>query len=368
MLWGHLSCLICDESINRNGSLSCQCTPTTLYRNLPVAPITSPQRLSSNPASKDPQFLDENELTADLIRYNKEKLEYNQALDLDEEIETDFEEQGDFRIGEKRGEAIAPINDCLDERRCEQAWQRYRTNHPAWNRANAPKDGLGPGSFHRFLELPFELRALVYEYALPNARQIRQWQLFYETGASDGLVDMRPLDTRFLAVNRQLHHEALRAMYLSNTFVVDIDGSNDVPLFIEKTTGTLAPRPTAYIKRWHLIIIFTDPRKEPSITHQLRKVHDIMRQCYSLDSVRFTCVATFPFADGSPLPLPHIESMLRMFEDVRPVKEVVFTNNIQGQVGRFNRRFRTDDKRFEICRASKNVRRTIEASMTNSNS
>ncbi|KAI4273310.1 MAG: hypothetical protein LQ337_004714 [Flavoplaca oasis] len=106
MLWGHLSCLICDESINRNGSLTCQCTPTTLYRNLPVAPITSQERLSSNPASKDPQSLDEKEFTTDLIRCNKEKLAYDQALDLDEEIKTVYEDQGDFHIGDK---SIAPM-------------------------------------------------------------------------------------------------------------------------------------------------------------------------------------------------------------------------------------------------------------------
>ena len=256
------------------------------------------------------KFPEENEYLAASAQYDKEKIEYNQSLDLDEEIETDFEEEGDFPMDHKRGLAIAKVNDCLEERRCEQAWQRYRTDHHTF--AQSPRDGTSPRTFHRFLDLPLELRNLVYTFALPQAHhEVRQWQFIYEIGAIDGFAGLRPLDTRLLAVNRQLCFEGLRTLYSSNTFVVDIDGCPDsMPLFIRKSLGSLDSSPTIYIRRWHLIIVFTHPAQKCRVLSQLQKVHDVMRQFKVLESVRFSWITISKTHDGYQQLQREYESML----------------------------------------------------------
>ncbi|KAL9614310.1 MAG: hypothetical protein Q9167_001193 [Letrouitia subvulpina] len=354
--WGSMICTWCDEPVNSDGNLSCTCVSgqklsKTLYRVEPAAPTSAArifhnQRLRNADPAQTIQWhesveafrsLSERERTMwnskafdEVKRYEKEKEEYNQSLDLDEDILTDEESEAQHEcengyIEERQG---------LQRLRCEQLWSRYRRDHERFNNTiRNPSNITGPGCFHRFGELPVEIRDRIYEFILQIPRLkmgLRQWQLIYESNSYDHgshliYTDLLPLDTRILAANRQVYLEALNVLYASNSFVVDVTRGSVLPNFVARATGLEAPYPTSRIRRWHIRLVFTNVDDKSTISWQLDEIRKVMSHCLILEEVRFSWITVPHYWSELPQLVQEYDAMLESFYTIHSVGQVVFT-------------------------------------------
>ncbi|KAI4178877.1 MAG: hypothetical protein L6R41_008169, partial [Letrouitia leprolyta] len=305
-IWGEEKCTFCDAPVAKDGSLTCNCSSKLVYREEP-APPASAIRLYYALGTKHESWVDalaafdhlpaedrahwNKQAAADRKRFQQEKRAYNDNLRLDEEILTDKEAEDECECGN----GFDDIRVALQRRRCEQRWSRYRRDHPRFNATvKATDQAVGPGTFHRFLDLPVEIRDQIYAHLFDGAGNgggLRQWQLEYETTGPDPelrFTHLHPLDTRILATCHQIYAESLDALYSNTCFVVDIARSSIPPLFIQHPTGIVAPRPTAKIRRWHVQLTLTNLRHLDMIRPQVVALRDVMKQCDRLDEVRFT--------------------------------------------------------------------------------
>ncbi|KAI4132826.1 MAG: hypothetical protein LQ338_000530 [Usnochroma carphineum] len=297
----------------------------------------------------------ETRAVADRARFEQEKRDYNNTIDLEEEINSDNEAMDDFECGNGvQGKRLATL-----KRRCEQQWARYRRDHPKFNQSyKAPEQAVGPGYLKRFMELPVEIRNQIYAYTLPSyrdGRALRQWQLTYEIDDIDDddqlrFTDLQPLDTRILAVSREVYAGALDMLYSTNCFTVDIAMASALPLFIQDATGLSPPRPTSRIRRWHIRLTSADVRQLNITWPQLFAVRNVMKQCVHLDEVRFTWLSGphLHYSGKVCRWIRKYDGMLKLFEDVRGVGNVVFTDTFS---------------EAEPCLASEKVRKAVKASM-----
>ncbi|KAL8730162.1 MAG: hypothetical protein Q9166_004245 [cf. Caloplaca sp. 2 TL-2023] len=355
MAWGEEKCVFCDEVVDHQGTTTCKCPSRMTYRKEPEAPASA-MHLWYHEAShthtnwhdaivaferlpaQDRSIWEERAL-ADRVRYEREKREYNEKLDLDEEILMDKEEEHEMECGN----GVAQIREALQQRRCEQQWARYRRDHIRYNQTvKAPDQGIGPGYFHRFMDLPVEIRDQIYNHLFHISdwsEELRHWQLEYESADIDVVLrctHLQPLDTRILAANRQLYVEALDVLYSSRIFTIDIARASTLPLFVKKATGTSAPRPTSKIRRWHIKLTFTDITHKDAIRSQLKAVRNVMKDCIRLDEVRFTWVGVPYYWSELEGLRKEINSMLGMFKDVRGVGRVIYTESLS-EVERTNK-------------------------------
>ncbi|KAL8669612.1 MAG: hypothetical protein Q9168_005808, partial [Polycauliona sp. 1 TL-2023] len=279
--WGEEKCIFCELPIHNDGSSACQCRGGRLiYRKEPSAPKSS-IRIYYDTQRGEPSapcnwqeaqrtFWElpdekrrvwERKAEDEQRRFETEKREYNGQLELEEEILTDEEKEGDMECGN----GVAQIRSDLQRRRCEQRWARYRRDyhHPQLGQSPTPVPPYT--TFPHFLELPPEIRLQIYTHLFSpstTSTDLRHWQLPYETTFDNTpelhFTYLHPLDTRILAASPLIHTEALHALYSTRTFVVDISRASTPPLFLSQSTGSLPPRPTQKIRRWHIRITFTD--------------------------------------------------------------------------------------------------------------
>ncbi|KAL9576073.1 MAG: hypothetical protein Q9212_007409 [Teloschistes hypoglaucus] len=378
MAWGEERCALCDATVNGNGCLPCDCDPKIIYRKEPGAPVSALGLFSIqghsdihwreaielfNRLSAEDREEWEEKARLDCQRYEKEKTEYNGILRLDDEILTDEE-------AEKDCECETDLMDMRRERqrrRCEQTWVRYRRGHPAFNKSVMPSaESVGPGNFPRFLELPQEIRDRIYRHYFNDrgiCRELRQWQLEYECYKVDRdvvFIDLKPLDTRILAINHQAHAEALDFLYSyrKHCFVVNMSEASILPSFVRHSTGIEAPRPTSRIKQWHIYISFTDLRQVKRMTAQLQQLRNVMEQCNNIERVKFTWV-TVPrhWHEVQGLEEPYGE-MLEVFKSLRGVGRVEFTEHLENRKdGRFVRGW--DNVRLADSRVNNAVREAM---------
>lgn len=151
--------------------------------------------------------------------------------------------------------------------------------------------------FHRFQDLPPEIRVQVYSHVFDAPRStktLRQWQLEYESAnieAALRFTHLQPLDTRILAVSRKIYAEALEVLYSSRCFTINITRASVPPLFVREATGSVPPRPTSKIRRWHIQLTFTDISHKELVIPQVKLIHDVMKDCISLEEVRFSWIS-----------------------------------------------------------------------------
>lgn len=268
-------------------------------------------------------------------RYEREKEEYNRSLDLDEDILTDHESEAQHECGNGYMEE----REGLQRLRCEQLWSRYRRDHERFNNTvRCLSNSTGPGCFHRFGELPVEIRDRIYEFVLQISRHktgLRQWQLIYESNNYDFssrsiYTNLLPLDTRILAANRQIYLEALDILYASNSFVVDVTRGSVLPNFIARATGLEAPYPASRIRRWHIRLIFTNVNDKPIISSQLDEIRKVMGHCLVLKEVRFSWITVPYYWSELPQLVQEYDAMLESFCTICGVDQVVFTEKLTG--------------------------------------
>ncbi|KAL8705360.1 MAG: hypothetical protein Q9201_001516 [Fulgogasparrea decipioides] len=348
MAWGQEKCTFCDAPVNSARDLTCGCLPKVLYRKEPRPPIPTFRRflIHENRVSgtRRVDFVNqfnslpledrkhwEQKYAEDRERYKREKEEYNEALRLDDEILTDKEAEDDCECGN----AVWDIRTEPQRRRCEQTWTRYRRDHHKFNQTRKfPAEVVGPGSFHQFAHLPAEIRNRIYYFVFndaDDATELREWQLEFEACNIDSerqFTHLQPLDARILAVNRRVHVEALDILYSSKCFVVDISRSSDLPGFVQCSTGTHAPRPTSKIRRWHILITFTDIAQDFGI--QLRDLCNAMKRCIRLDEVRFTWISVPHYWGEIAALVKAYGQMLQTFTELRGVRKVIFTERCPG--------------------------------------
>ena len=297
-------------------------------------------------------------------RYEQEKREYNDTLNLEDDILPDQKAIDECECGSGDND-IKVKNARL---RCEQNWTRFRRDHANFNQGHhAPEQGVDSCSFNRFKELPGEIKNQIYRHVLCGShtrREIRQWQLYYESRKIPfelRFTDLQPLDTRILVASREVYNSALQELYSVNTFVVDISKANATPLFVRDATSSLSPRPTSKIRRWHIRLSYRRTEDEELIMPQIIAVRDAMKQCASLEEIRFTWICS---SDGwtAPLDLIHsYDSMLKQFLDVRGVRKVSFTEEFfEEDLGRINKWL---DGWGDLQMASQDVREIVKASM-----
>lgn len=271
----------------------------------------------------------------EMKRYEKEKEEYNQSLDLDEDILTDHESEAQHECGNGYMEE----REGLQRLRCEQLWSRYRRDHERFNNTiRCPSNMTGPGCFHRFGELPAEIRDRIYEFVLQISSSkmgLRQWQLIYESnnyhlGSHLIYTNLLPLDTRILAANQQVYSEALNILYASNSFVVDVTRGSILPNFVARATGLEAPHPTSRIRRWHIRLIFTNVDDKPVISSQLDEIRKVMSHCLVLEEVRFSWITVPHYWSELPQLVQEYDAMLESFCTIHGVGQVVFTETFTG--------------------------------------
>ncbi|KAL8696055.1 MAG: hypothetical protein Q9224_002995, partial [Gallowayella concinna] len=342
MAWGEEKCMFCDELINRDGTTACECLSRVTYRKEPEGPMSATRLFYKQGPSPDSWqdactfFMNlpiedrkhwERRASADRSRYECEKKEYNEQLNLDDEILTDKEEED----GMECGNGVAEIRQALQRRRCEQEWSRYRQDHPRFNRPlyTSSHKTSAPDTFHPFLSLPTEIRDQIYTHYFSPSRsssnnEIRQWHLLYESATHEPelrFTHLHPLDTRLLATTRQIYTEALEILYSSKTFIVDIARASVPPLFIADAHDdeNAPPRPTAKIRKWHIRLTFTDLTHKNSILPQLKLVHDALASCARIDEVRFTWITVPDYWTELPHLREEYDKMLESFGDLRGV-------------------------------------------------
>ncbi len=380
MAWGDEKCMWCEKLVNGDLTSACQCRDRLTYRKEPEAP-TSAMRMYYDAA--EPRHTNwqlalqafeklpaqerrawDAKADADRARFEREKMEYNDNLALDDELLTDNDEEGRMECGN----AVNEIRQALQRRRCEQQWARYRRDH--WAFSTHSRSDVGPAALHRFRDLPTEIRIQIYTQlfdARGSPEALRQWQLEYESADTDPnlrFTHLQPLDTRILAASRQIHAEALDALYSTRCFTVDVARASAPPLFIRKPTGVVAPRPTSKIKRWHIRLTFTDVLHKEFILPQLHLVHDAMKDCIALDEVRFSWISVPDYWSEVLGLRREYDDMLSLFKDIQGVKKVVFTEGFDG--------YPSDVKKYSpalLCGwdnmhlASEHVRREVKTSM-----
>ncbi|KAL9046606.1 MAG: hypothetical protein Q9214_000602 [Letrouitia sp. 1 TL-2023] len=272
----------------------------------------------------------------EMKRYEQEKEEFNQSLDLDEDIFRDPE----FPDAPRQiGNEYIERDEGVQRLRCEQLWSRYRRDHERFNNTiRSPSSTTGPGCFHRFGELPVEIRDRIYEFALQSSRPkmgLRQWRLIYESNDYNPFplliyTKLQPLDTRILAANRQVYLEALNILYASNSFVIDVTKETALPNFIARATGLEAPHPTSRIRRWHIKLVFTSVGDRPIISSQLDEIRKVMSHCLILEEVRFSWITVPHYWSELPQLVQEYDAMLESFCTIHGVGQVVFTEKFSG--------------------------------------
>ncbi|KAI4221256.1 MAG: hypothetical protein L6R36_007039 [Xanthoria steineri] len=381
MAWGDEKCMWCEKLVNSDLISACQCHDRLTYRKEPEAPASAmrmyydaePRHTTWQLALQAFEKLPAQErrawhakADADRARFEREKMEYNDNLALDEELVTDKEEEGRMECGN----AVAEIRQALQRRRCEQQWARYRRDHWAFSTHSRSTD-VGPAAFHRFRDLPTEIRIQIYTHlfgARGRLEVLKQWQLEYESADVDPdlrFTHLQPLDTRILAASRQIHAEALEVLYSTRCFTVDVARASVLPLFIRNPTGVVLPRPTSKIKRWHIRITFTDVLHKEFVLPQLHLVHDALKDCIALDEVRFSWISVPYYWSEVPGLRHEHDGMLSLFKDIKGVKKVVFTEGFNGEVkgGVRQWQYQLLGGWDNIHLASEDVRREVKANM-----
>ncbi|KAI4279877.1 MAG: hypothetical protein L6R35_006013 [Caloplaca aegaea] len=341
MTRGELECSSCATLVNASGAPACECpSPAFRLRN-PTPPISaldffhedsSGRRWSASRRVFDVLPVEDQEhweakAAMDRERFEQQKRAYNATLQLEEDILTDQEaiDDCDCRNVENK------IRAATQRQRCEQQWVRYRQDHRKFNeRYKAPEQAVGPGQFHRFRHLPIEIQDQIYTHIFKSSQEtseLRQWQLEFEAKRCESELRFshtRPLDTRLLAVSREVYSAAVIKLYSTNRFVVDVSKASVLPLFIRDSTGVSPPRPTSRIKRWHVRLMYRDKTDTSVIQRQLVAVRNAMKQCTSLDEVRFTWIIIPNYWSELPPLMKLCEAMLNVFQNIRGVKKVIF--------------------------------------------
>ena len=133
-----------------------------------------------------------------------------------------------------------------------QRWQRYRSDHPA---ACGTKKTIVPEKPFRIMDLPFEMRREIFSLVLRQSYPVLH---FPSDGSADALHG--PVDVRLFVVSRQVFAEAVKVFYEENTFGLNTAPSSylvAMPLYMQQSTGSEAPRPTNSIRRVHITFCFT---------------------------------------------------------------------------------------------------------------
>ena len=298
--------------------------------------------------------------------YEQEKREYNDTLDLEDDILTDQEAMDECECGNGADD----IEMETERLRCEQNWTRYRRDHAKFNQGHhASEQGADSCSFNRFKELPIEIKNQIFRYVLCGShtrREIRQWQLYYESRKIPfelRFTDLQPLDTRILVASREIYNSALQELYSVNTFVVDISKASTTPLFVRDATSNLSPRPTSAIRRWHIRLSSQKITDEDLIMPQIIAVRNAMKQCACLEEIRFTWICSLDnwtsMSDLSDL-INSYDSMLKLFVDIRGAGKVIFTEEFDEELQRMSKWL---DGLGILQMASQDVREVVKASM-----
>ncbi|KAL8646777.1 MAG: hypothetical protein Q9210_005937 [Variospora velana] len=375
MTRGESECSSCGTLVNASGAPACECpSPAFRLRN-PRQPISalvlfhrdSPgrrwpvSRLAFNDLPVEDQEHWEAKAAIDRERFEQQKRAYNATLQLEEDILTDQEAIDDCDCGNGEND----IRAATQGQRCEQQWVRYRQDHRKFNeRYKAPEQAVGPGQFHRFMHLPIEIQDQIYTHIFRSSQdtsELRQWQLEFEAKRCSPelrFTHTQPLDTRLLAVSREVYSAAVITLYSTNRFVVDVSRASVLPLFIRDPTGVSSPRPTSRIKRWHVRLMYIDRVDTKVIQRQLVAVRNAMKQCTSLDEVRFTWITVPSYWNELPRLMKLYEAMLNLFQDIRGVKKVIFTEPTESiEKGRWL------DEWGDINLISEEARNAVKASM-----
>ncbi|KAL8925625.1 MAG: hypothetical protein Q9172_002129 [Xanthocarpia lactea] len=377
MAWGEKKCVLCDEIVNSDGTSICKCPERITYRKQPERPASA-MRLYHNARGDRNDFQAafnafkalpseerrcwETKATADRARFEREKMEYNDTIPLDDESLSEDEMNW--------SNDVADMVQALRRRRGQQQWARYRRDHKNFNRHSLEKaqdQDSPPAKFHRFGDLPPEIRAQIYAHLFRQRRStgdLRHWQLEFESAGTDadlGFTHFEPLDTRILAVSRQVYTEALEVLYSSRCFIVDIALASVPPLFVQKASGNLPPRPTSKIRRWHIRVNFTNILHRDYILPQLQLVHDVMKECSCLDTVRFSWLSVPEYWREVSALRGEMDGMLSIFKDLRGVHEVLFTELSDADKAR--RKIMMLGGWNNMYLPSEDVRRDIKASM-----
>ncbi|KAL9011227.1 MAG: hypothetical protein Q9173_003911 [Seirophora scorigena] len=310
--------------------------------------------------AEDQEYWEE-KAALDRERFERQKREYNAAIPLEEDILTDQEAIDECECGN----AVDDIRSETQKKRCEQQWARYRQDHSSFKQGyQAPAQAIGPGQFHRFMDLPKEIQDQIYARLFessPPTRELRQWQLGFEAtdcGAELRFIHTQPADTRILAVSREVYYAALGNLYSTNYFVVDVSRASTLPLFVRDPTHLSPPRPTSRIKRWHIRLIYTDRLDTQTINRQLIAVRDTMKQCTRLDEVRFTWITVPAYWGELSVLTREYETLLRLFQEVRGVRKVIFTEASESLENKV-----WHDGWGDIHLANKEARESVKASM-----
>ena len=384
MAWGDERCMFCDNIINSNGTSECQCPGRVTYHKMPEAPVSAMRLYYDAGCGADTWQAANNaynhlpiqerqsweaKASADHARFVREKTEYNHHLPLDEEILTDKEEEDKWECGN----AVFESRMSLQRRRCEQQWERYRRDHWKFNRTPlriAVSKDVHLAEFHRFRDLPPEIRVQVYSHvfaARRSTKTLMQWQREYESADIDAdlrFTYLQPLDTRILAVSREIYAEALEVLYRSRCFTINVTRASVPPLFVREATGSVPPRPTSKIRRWHIQLTLTDISYKELVVRQLKLIHDVMKDCISLEEVRFSWISVPDYwTEVSDLRREY-DRMLLMFKDVRDVKKVVFTESFDGEEAKHWPSSLDGWNNMHL--ASEDVRREVKTSMESS--
>ncbi|KAL8961801.1 MAG: hypothetical protein Q9183_005256 [Haloplaca sp. 2 TL-2023] len=380
---GSEQCIPCDAPLDDDKRLTCTCPSKRTWRKEPSPPLSAEQLyqrrrhwLSSYARSLDESFRSlptpereywDRRSKWHQKRYEREKEEYHEVLGLDAEILTDREAEDECETGNESEYLRLEVY----RRRCQQTWQRYRKDHYKFDDlVKSPKEARGPDTMSRFTCLPPEIRNNVYQYVFQPtncATYLRQWKPDCECqeGEEANLyTNSQPLDTRILAVSRQIHAEALDTLYSSRDFVVDVSGWDTLPRFVYDATGLVAPRPTSKIRRWHILVTFTNIKQE--FGKAMHIIASVMKQCIRLEEVRFTWVTGSSYC--GPSYWAEMEALteaygrlLAIFHSVRNVGQVIFSERLlDADARRLTKSFAVFDN---VHMAKEDVRMALKASM-----
>ena len=259
----------------------------------------------------------------DILQFKADVKAYNDRIPLSPLIDVDvtFDEMNNPTVTQSDGYDLI---DEIERRRRTQIWNRYRRDHP---KAFEGSDSPMPEKPFRFLDLPLDIRNIIYEHVLSGYLDV---MIQMEPDGSAGQIEDHltgPVDVRIFAVSRQVYEEATTIFFHMYTVHLPLGDSGTAemaaPMFREA-----AQKPYCVtiekLKKINIHLPLSKQCKGPHLHWVVKRVCALLAQHACLKEMRITPVSYsswyIPALDTV------IDQIMEVFTLLRGVKKVVFTN------------------------------------------
>ena len=205
-------------------------------------------------------------------------------------------------------------------RRAIQRWNRSRRDYRNWP---AEDTMASPKPSFPFLQLPFEIRRMVYLLIVKRENLVFQMQPH-----DCGIHPHGPIDLRVALSSKFLFAEVMRAFFEENTIEVNIHPNRTIglPILFRPEILSSGYWPLESIKRISLFIAYNQTEQSSFVSSELRKLCHVIQHC-SLAKLQVTAYCErYVFSETLNDSFDHILAGLEL---IRNVRELVFTEDFR---------------------------------------